>query len=256
MTNQSTNSNVSNSNLQRFVDKLNADKGYLPGYDCDICNNKGFVFVIEDGREVAQQCKCIVTRNNMRNMKSAGIELDNYGFHKYHTTETWQEHALKLAEDYAWNLDGWFYIGGAVGCGKTLLCSSILKKQLDKGISVRYMAWRDDSGRLKAAVNNNEQYQLLIEPIKNVGVLYIDDFFKTAGVTKGDVNLAFEIINSRYTNRKPTIISCEMSIDDIIAIDEALGSRIYEMTKGHYIYIKSDKDKNYRMRRSDERNYL
>ncbi|MDD4564870.1 MAG: hypothetical protein PHE79_05265 [Eubacteriales bacterium] len=248
MTSQNTNLSASSSNLQRVIDRLNADRGSLPDYDCEICKNKGFIFMIEDGREVAHRCKCVVTRNNIRNIRNIGIDLDECGFDKYKAKDEWQKNALKMAEDYARTLDGWFYVGGAVGCGKTLLCSSILKSQLHKGISAKYMAWRDEAGRLKASVNNNEEYLHLIEPLKMVGILYIDDFLKTAGVTKGDVNLAFEIINSRYTNKKPTIISCELSINDIISIDEALGSRIYERTKGNYAFIKGGERKNYRMR--------
>ena len=41
---------ASNSNLQRVIDRLNADRGaYL--IMTAICKNKGFVFYIEDGRE-------------------------------------------------------------------------------------------------------------------------------------------------------------------------------------------------------------
>jgi DNA replication protein DnaC len=246
--NQSINSNASNSNLQRIVDRMNAEIGNLPDFDCEICKNKGFVFLADGDREIAQQCKCVVTRSNIRHMRSIGLDLDDCGLERYTATEGWQKLAKQTAIDYSNHLEGWFFIGGAVGCGKTLLCSSILKEQLHKGMSAKYMAWRDEAGRLKATVNDNAEYLKLIEPLKTVGILYIDDFFKAASITKGDVNLAFEIINSRYVNKRPTIISCELSIDDIISIDEALGSRIYERTKGHYVYIKGGERKNYRMR--------
>lgn len=248
MTNQNTNLSASNSNLQYFVDKMNAVKGSLTDYDCEMCKNKGFVFMVDEGREVTMQCKCVVTRNNLRSLRNVGIDLDSCGFDKYEATEEWQKTAKEKAKSYSYYLDGWFFIGGAVGCGKTLLCSSILKEQIHLGTPAKYMPWRDEAGRLKAAVNNNDEYQRLIEPLKNVGILYIDDFFKGANITKGDVNLAFEIINSRYVNKKPTIISCELSIDDLISIDEALGSRIYERTKGNYVFIKQGQHKNQRMK--------
>ena len=63
-----------------------------------------------------------------------------------------------------------------------------------------------------------------------------------------DLNLAFEIINHRYVNRElVTIFSSEKSIDEIMDLDEAVGSRIYQRTKGNYLYISPDSKKNYRM---------
>jgi DNA replication protein DnaC len=55
-------------------------------------------------------------------------------------------------------------------------------------------------------------------------------------VTPADVNLAFEILNYRYVNRRlVTILSSEKTIEEILDIDEAVGSRIFERCKGHYV---------------------
>ena len=64
------------------------------------------------------------------------------------------------------------------------------------------------------------------------------DFLKTGKgqePTTGDVNLAFELINARYADpTKLTIISSELPVAEIVDIDEAVGSRIYERSKAHY----------------------
>ena len=110
---------------------------------------------------------------------------------------------------------------------------------------VRYFLWRDEAPKLKALVNDREEYERIIEQVKRVDVLYIDDFFKGT-VTPADINLAFEILNSRYNSDKLiTIISTEMTIENILSLDEAVGSRIYERCKG--FYIKTPKD-NWRLR--------
>ena len=80
-----------------------------------------------------------------------------------------------------------------------------------------------------------------MKPWKTVEVLYIDDLFKTEqgrNPTTADVNIAFEILNYRYRNPELiTIISSERTIQDIVKIDEAVGSRIFEKSRNCCINI-------------------
>ena len=78
--------------------------------------------------------------------------------------------------------------------------------------------------------------------LKTAPVLYIDDLFKGAErPTQGDLNIAFELLNYRYNDeRLYTIISTEKLLDELIAIDEAIGSRIAERSKGHRVQINRD----------------
>ena len=116
------------------------------------------------------------------------------------------------------------------------------------------MMWVDDGGRIKAAVNDSEEYTRLLTPLKRVPVLYIDDFFKadrTKGVTPGDIKMAFELLNYRYINEGlVTIISTEKSIESILSIDEAIGSRIYQKSKDYCLVFEGE-GKNWRLRASD-----
>ena len=88
-------------------------------------------------------------------------------------------------------------------------------------------------------------------------MLYIDDLFKTGkdkydAVVKpsvADINYAFEIINYRYNNPKLlTIISSELSEEELLDIDEAIGGRIYERAKT--FTIAKNRDRNYRIRKA------
>ena len=118
--------------------------------------------------------------------------------------------------------------------------------------------WRDESTRLKALVNKPE-FDVEIAVYKRTDCLYIDDLFKTkkgASVTPADVNLAFEILNYRYINDMLTIISSEKTLREILDIDEAVGSRIYEMAQGYILNISADPAKNYRMRTGEENEIL
>ena len=95
-----------------------------------------------------------------------------------------------------------------------------------------------------------------MEPLKTVAVLYIDDFFKPSRdesgqkrpPTAGDINIAFDILNYRYVNNLPTIISTERTIDELLDIDEAIGSRIYQRTKGYCFSFRENRSRNYRLK--------
>ena len=77
-------------------------------------------------------------------------------------------------------------------------------------------------------------------------MLHIDDLFK-GSITPSDINIMFEIINYRYLNKKPVIISTERYINDLLSIDEALCSRIIEMCGTHNLELRG-KNLNYRLK--------
>ena len=106
---------------------------------------------------------------------------------------------------------------------------------MERGQNCKYMLWRDEVRELKSLVNDNEAYIRKMNELKNIDVLYIDDFLK-GRPTDGDLNVAFELLNSRYNQRKRTIISGERSIEQVMDMDEAIGSRIYERSKHGYCF--------------------
>lgn len=248
------------------ADSFNSSVGNLnedDGYDCAICKNKGLIMRAvcrEDGTwsTVARDCKCKSVRNTIRKMRRSGLKdiIHDYTFPKFEATEKWQKSIKAAAEDFARLPDGWFFIGGQSGCGKTHICTAICREFLLAGKSVQYMLWRDDIVKLKSAVTESDEYERLIEMYKTVDVLYIDDLFKTGKTVDGikqrptpaDINAAFEILNYRYNDKRlVTIISSECTINDILDIDESVGGRIFERAKKP-ISIGYDKSKNYRLR--------
>ena len=59
-------------------------------------------------------------------------------------------------------------------------------------------------------------------------------------VEREDLQVIFDIINARYLNHLTTIFSSEYKVLDIIAVDEALGSRIYEMVSPYGIFVQGE----------------
>lgn len=252
---------------QYKVDGLNATEGKRheeDGHNCAICKNKGWIIKLEENEDgsfhqVCCNCKCVEIRNSIMRMKRSGLKdiIKDYTFDKFEDSEPWQQAIKKAAMEYAKNPDGWFFLGGQSGAGKTHLCTAICREFLLAGKRVRYMLWRDDIVKIKGAVTDSEEYSKIIDQFKTVDVLYIDDLFKTGKAadnsvqkpTAADINVAFEIINYRYNNPSLlTIISSELTEDELIDIDEAIGGRIYERAKA--FTIGKGRDRNYRIKKA------
>ena len=232
------------------ADAMNNQPGQMTGIDCPVCLNKGHTYhADEQGRLVARECSCMVQRRSVKRLEKSGLSdmIQRYTFEAWEVKERWQQQAKDLALRYAEGQTGWFLAAGNPGSGKTHLCTAICRELLHQGYDTRYMLWRDVAVEAKAVVTCEEDYRRIVGPLKTVRVLFIDDLFKNGREdrdgkrvrkmpTVGDVNLAFEILNSRYNDsRKITIISTEWNAYDLLDIDEAIGSRIYERSKGYYL---------------------
>lgn len=250
---------------------LNSTIGALDkqdGYSCALCKNKGIIAYPEISElgystVVFRECVCMKPRRSLRRLEKSGLKslIKDYTFARFNVHKPWQGLMLNAARSYAEKPEGWFFVGGQSGSGKTHICTAICRELLLSGRAVIYMLWRDTVAQLKAAVTDEKRYAELINEYKTVDVLYIDDLFKSgrskeaaAQPTSADINVAFEILNYRYNNPALlTVISSEYSIGDIISIDEAVGGRIYERTKnGNACSIKRDRGKNYRLRSATE----
>lgn len=245
----------------RLAGNLNEDDGY----DCPICLNKGQVQYVVDENGVPQTCtrpcKCAKTRATIRRMRRSGLKdiIRDYTFEKFQSPEPWQQTIKTSAEAYAKTLQGWFFIGGQSGSGKTHICTAICREALLRGQEVRYMLWRDEIPRIKSVANLAEEYEATVGPYKNAEILYIDDLFKTGKgpdgheqrPTSADINAAFEILNFRYNAKLPTILSSECTISALLEIDEAVAGRIVEAAANTFS-VKPDRSRNYRLRKAVE----
>ena len=247
------------------AETFNSSSGSLneqDGYNCDICHNKGLImraYQTEGGywSTSCRDCKCMEVRRSIRKMERSGLKniIRDYTFGKYDASEPWQQTLKEAAQAYTKHPEGWFFIGGQSGAGKTHLCTAICREFLLAGTSVKYMLWRDDVVKLKGCIREPEQYSKMMAEYKEIAVLYIDDLFKTGKSTDGeeqrptaaDINIAFEIINYRYNDPNLlTVISSECTIDSILDIDEATGGRIFERAKA--FSLNPDRAKNYRLK--------
>lgn len=232
------------------------EKGKIPqattttSYDCEVCKDTELIYVTVDGQPTYKICECRERKKQQRMMKRSGIAGDfrKVGFKNFNTDD--RPPILKVAKSTAITYCKEFYelkckrqnsiaFLGQVGAGKTHLGIAICNNLMAKNIGVKYMQYREEIGKIKRVINDEEEYNKIIGEVKTATVLLIDDLFKRAGnekkVNDADVRIMFEIINYRYVNYKPIIVSSEYTTDGLLDVDEALGSRIIEMTKGRII---------------------
>ena len=210
----------------------------LDNVDCPICHNTGCIVTkAPDGTLKASECACMAKRVSIRRLERSGLKdaVNRYTFKNYVADTIERKKVLDAAEDFCRNDKGWFFISGKSGSGKTHICTAICSRMMEQNKNVRYMLWRDETVLLKALTTDGEEYQRQIRPFKSVPVLYIDDFLK-GGHTDADIRLAFEILNSRYNDSQlRTIISSELTLFEILGLDEAVGGRIYERSRGYVL---------------------
>ena len=210
----------------------------LDNVDCPVCHNTGCIVTKSpDGTLKASECACMAKRVSIRRLERSGLKdaVNRYTFKNYVADTIERKKVLYAAEDFCRNDKGWFFISGKSGSGKTHICTAICSRLMEQNKNVRYMLWRDETVILKALTTEGEEYQSRIKPFKLVPVLYIDDFLK-GGHTDADIRLAFEILNSRYNDSQlRTIISSELTLFEILGLDEAVGGRIYERSRGYVL---------------------
>lgn len=163
-------------------------------------------------------------------------------FDSFVDEEPWQKRMKRIALEYASDPTGWIIFCGQSGSGKTHLCTAIAGEMMRKnGVPVAYMLWRQHY--MKASRYEEEDFR---DELRRCDCLYIDDLFKGL-MTDAQVALAFDLLDARYRSNKPTIISTELSMEDIGKVDEAIYGRIKHRARGRIVDIKKDGARNQRL---------
>lgn len=240
------------------ADTINNTPGNLTGHDCSKCLNRGTIAVPrDDGSFYTKDCDCMKIRRCVWEMERSGLKniIREKTFETYNDAESWQKAIKAGASAYAEKPEGWLLFCGQSGSGKTHLCTAVCRHRLLAGDEVRYMPWRDKIVELKAVSLDSDRRAEIINGFKTAQILYIDDLYKVGKAVDGscnptgaDISLAFEIVNHRYINHLPTIISTEKTPQELVEIDEATGSRIIEMAGSNVFSISKDTKRNYRLR--------
>ena len=236
---------------QKTSEDLYKDDNTLGLKDCKLCNGVGMILTKKDGISYSRECECFRKKLSIERFNKTEIaNKKEYTFKGYEANNQWQKDILKKAKTYVRDFkDNWFYIGGQIGAGKTHICTAILRNIGElNNISYTYIKCDEELEKLKQLTyEQQEEYSQIMFNLKNTGLLFIDDFFRKTP-TEADKAKIFDIINFRYLNNKPCIFSSEKILFEILSIDEAIGSRIFEKAKNFNIEIEKEVVKNYRLK--------
>lgn len=226
-------------------------------YECPECQDSGIiVYVGEDGVEYGRTCKCMELKRAKQILKSSGIssEFQKINFEQFNTFDNKElSNAKSTAISYYKAFlktenerHNSILFSGQVGAGKTHLGMAIANNLMEQKIPVVFMPYRNVVTQLKQNITDEEAYLREMSKYLNARVLFIDDLLK-GKITESDVNIMFELINYRYLNHMPMIVTTEKTIEELLKFDEAVGSRIIEMSRGNIVTLQS-KSLNYRLR--------
>lgn len=133
------------------------------------------------------------------------------------------ERAYNQAQQYASSLKGWLLLQGGYGCGKTHLAAAIANFTVSLGVPTLFITVPDLLDSLRFAYNSTETtFEERFDDIRQAGLLILDDF-GTQNATEWAQEKLFQIINFRYINQLPLVITTNMAERDI---EERISSRL------------------------------
>ena len=125
------------------------------------------------------------------------------------------EMAYNQAKHFAQNLNGWLLLQGDYGSGKTHLAAAIANFAVSMGVPTLFITVPDLLDTLRYAYEDPEAtFEQRFNEIRQAPLLVMDDFGTQSGTAWAQEKL-FQIINHRYINRLPLVVTTNLSLRDI-----------------------------------------
>ncbi len=159
------------------------------------------------------------------------MTFDNFDYKRANLPSVQQENlaeAYRIALDFAKSPDGWLVFLGVNGCGKTHLAAAIANYRIKLGKPVKFVVVPDLLDHLRSAFKPDSEisYDQLFEEVKNSPLLILDDLGEHSTTPWAREKL-YQIINHRYNDRLPTVVTTQCSLDELDEkIEPAISSRL------------------------------
>ena len=213
--------------LTKKQQKLLADNGFAPDfleekYICPDCRDTGYI-------NGSQKCHCLKQAMIRYTYRQSNIEeilsrenfdtlsLDHYTDAECEKMKDIIAACKSFADDFGRRYENILLLGN-VGVGKTFLTNCMAKAVLDKGYSVIYFTSIRLFDTLSREVFGRDEDRSLdsLHDIYSCDLLIIDDL-GTENVNSFVAGRLFDIINERNIRRRATIISTNLSFEELDA---------------------------------------
>ncbi|CAN5278130.1 hypothetical protein BH09SUM1_BH09SUM1_31750 [soil metagenome] len=204
---------------------------------CAKCH--GYGYVIDEATNSAGRCDCGVfsgleSRARFENAqipaKFAGKDFESF------RADSRELKAIRdSAQSYAKTFNGaeaqGLLLRGGVGTGKTHIAVAIMKVAIEKGYTACYSNFSDLLSKIRDSYHeqSNAREGELLDLADSVDLLVLDDV-GAESTTDWVRDRLYLIINRRYENARPVIITTNCSEDELNKrVGERTASRLYEM---------------------------
>lgn len=126
-------------------------------------------------------------------------------FDNYIVTEGTKD-AYEAARRYCQSGGKGLLFAGPCGVGKSHLAAAIMNDQAAKGREFAFCTTPELLDDIRRAIDNKQETSELIELVKNIDLLFLDDF-GAEQTTNWVIERFFIILNARLTRKKDTIIT-------------------------------------------------
>src|SRR5512136_2415292 len=125
------------------------------------------------------------------------------------------ERAFNQAQQFGQKAEGWLLLQGGFGCGKTHLAAAIANFSVGIGVPTLFITVPDLLDALRFAYDDPEStFEQRFEEIRDASLLVMDDF-GTHNATAWAQEKLFQIINYRYINRAPLVVTTNLLLEQI-----------------------------------------
>lgn len=214
---------------------------------CPICRGAGYVRidapVNSPNFSRLIQCTCKQQERWARASRELSEQsnmamIGSWTFESFDTSVSGTREAYEVARGYARDPYNWLVLIGDVGCGKTHLAAAVANyAHAELNMRPIFAVVPDLLDYLRAAFapNSETRYETRFDAVRTADLLILDDL-GTENTTAWAKEKLFQIVNHRYMERLPTVVTTNV---DPERIETRIRSRLFDVSLSTPVFLEA-----------------